>query len=91
MSVSRSAAAIPNAPCLPLVSYSGQCDDEAMTTDAEPALVPESLVANLDDSIEFWCGLCGFTVLYSRPDERFAYIASGSAHLMLEPDTQSDA
>ena len=49
-----------------------------------PALVPELLVSNLDRSIEFWCGLCGFNVNYSRPDERFAYIALGSAHLMLE-------
>lgn len=62
----------------------GRWDDEAMTRDVEPALIPELLVANLDSSIEFWCGLCGFTVLYSRPEERFAYIASGSAHLMLE-------
>ncbi|MCY1695268.1 hypothetical protein [Curtobacterium sp. SL109] len=27
---------------------------------------------------------CGFGVAYSRPEERFAYIALGSAHLMLE-------
>ncbi|MEO7016327.1 MAG: VOC family protein [Leifsonia sp.] len=50
----------------------------------EPALVPELLVADLDRSIDFWCGLCAFTVTYSRPDERFAYITLGSAHLMLE-------
>ncbi len=50
----------------------------------QPALVPELLVASLDSSIEFWCGLCGFKISYSRPDERFAYIVLGSAHLMLE-------
>ena len=38
----------------------------------------------IDSSIEFWCGLCGFKISYSRPDERFAYIVLGSAHLMLE-------
>ncbi len=27
---------------------------------------------------------CGFGVAYSRPEERFAYITLGSAHLMLE-------
>jgi len=54
-------------------------------TDAlEPALVPELLVADLDHSLTFWCGLCGFTVSYARPEERFAYVVLGSAHLMLE-------
>lgn len=46
--------------------------------------MPELLVADLDQSIEFWCNLCGFDVAYSRADERFAYITLGSAHLMLE-------
>jgi catechol 2,3-dioxygenase-like lactoylglutathione lyase family enzyme len=55
-----------------------------MTNGVEPALVPELLVADLDRSLEFWCGLCGFSVSYSRPEERFAYIVLGSAHLMLE-------
>lgn len=50
----------------------------------EPALVPELLVADLDRSLAFWCDLCGFEVSYSRPEERFAYIVLGSAHLMLE-------
>jgi catechol 2,3-dioxygenase-like lactoylglutathione lyase family enzyme len=50
----------------------------------EPSLVPELLVADLDRSIEFWCDVCGFDVAYSRPEERFAYITFGSAHLMLE-------
>ncbi|ROS52492.1 VOC family protein [Frigoribacterium sp. PhB118] len=55
-----------------------------MTATLEPALVPELLVADLDQSIEFWCNLCGFDIAYSRPEERFAYITLGSAHLMLE-------
>lgn len=50
----------------------------------EPALVPELLVADIDRSIAFWCDLCGFSTSYSRPDEKFAYIVLGSAHLMLE-------
>ncbi|MEN0103880.1 MAG: VOC family protein [Curtobacterium sp.] len=52
--------------------------------DLAPALVPELLVADLDASLAFWVGSCGFTVSYDRPDERFAYIVLGSAHLMLE-------
>lgn len=50
----------------------------------QPALVPELLVASLDSSIEFWCGLCGFKISYSRPDERFAYIVLGSASIFHE-------
>jgi catechol 2,3-dioxygenase-like lactoylglutathione lyase family enzyme len=54
------------------------------TQELEPALVPELLVTDIGRSIDFWCGLCGFELRYSRPDERFAYLALGSAHLMLE-------
>ncbi len=50
----------------------------------EPALVPELLVTDVDRSIEFWCSTCGFEVRYVRPEERFAYIEFGSAHVMLE-------
>lgn len=60
------------------------CDDGRVMEVIEPALVPELLVADLERSIEFWCHLCGFDVAYSRPEERFAYIALGSEHLMLE-------
>lgn len=49
-----------------------------------PALVPELLVTDLAASLDFWVGLCGFAVLYDRPEERFAYVALGSAHLMLD-------
>ena len=55
-----------------------------MTDDIEPALVPELLVSDLDRSLDFWRGICGFTVRYTRPDERFAYITLSSAHVMLE-------
>jgi len=46
--------------------------------------VPELLVASTPTSLEFWCGLCGFHIAYERPEEGFAYITRGSAHLMLE-------
>ena len=49
-----------------------------------PGLVPELLVEALEDSLDFWCRLCGFQVLYDRPEEGFAYIASGTAHVMIE-------
>ena len=50
----------------------------------DPALVPELLVESVAASVDFWCRLCRFEVLYDRPEEGFAYIAQGSAHLMLE-------
>jgi len=50
----------------------------------DPDLVPELLVTDVAKSIEFWCGLCGFEISYERPDEGFAYVTRGSAHVMLE-------
>lgn len=50
----------------------------------DPALVPELLVNDTRVSIDFWCGLCGFEIAYQRPEEGFAYVSLGSAHLMLE-------
>ena len=49
-----------------------------------PDLVPELLVTSLARSVDFWCRLCGFAVLYDRPDDGFAYITRGTAHIMLE-------
>jgi catechol 2,3-dioxygenase-like lactoylglutathione lyase family enzyme len=49
-----------------------------------PDLVPELLIDDLASSLAFWVGLCGFEVLYDRPAEGFAYLHSGTAHLMLE-------
>jgi catechol 2,3-dioxygenase-like lactoylglutathione lyase family enzyme len=56
----------------------------SVSFDHQPALVPELLVTDVAASLSFWRGLCGFRVLYDRPDEGFSYIALGSAHLMLE-------
>jgi catechol 2,3-dioxygenase-like lactoylglutathione lyase family enzyme len=50
----------------------------------DPALVPELLVESVAASTDFWCGLCGFGVRYDRPDEGFAYLVLGGAHVMLE-------
>lgn len=61
------------------------CDDEQVSNATlDPALVPELLVSNVTKSIEFWCGLCGFQINYRRPEEGFAYMSLGSAHIMLE-------
>jgi catechol 2,3-dioxygenase-like lactoylglutathione lyase family enzyme len=52
--------------------------------DDAPALVPELLVKSLDSSLHFWCRFLRFDVLYDRPEEGFAYLTQGSAHVMLE-------
>ncbi|GAA0567322.1 VOC family protein [Craurococcus roseus] len=49
-----------------------------------PALVPELMVTDLAASLAFWCGPCGFRVLYDRPEEGFACIERDGARLMLD-------
>jgi catechol 2,3-dioxygenase-like lactoylglutathione lyase family enzyme len=64
--------------------FRASCHYGAVTGEFEPALVPELLVTDIDRSIDFWCGICGFEIRYSRPIERFVYIVLGTAHVMLE-------
>jgi len=66
------------------ISRASACNTGLMTETCEPALVPELFVIDIDRSLRFWRDVCGFEVRYSRPEERFAYIALGSAELMLE-------
>lgn len=47
-------------------------------------MVPELLVSDLDASLHFWCGLCGFAVVYNRPEDRFAYLDRAGQQVMLE-------
>ncbi|WP_237216694.1 bleomycin resistance protein [Falsiroseomonas oryziterrae] len=48
------------------------------------AVVPELMVTDLAASLRFWCRLCGFEVLYDRPEDGFAYLRHGAAQVMLE-------
>ncbi|MGB2177889.1 MAG: VOC family protein, partial [Hyphomonas sp.] len=45
------------------------------------ALVPELYVSDLERSLDFYCGALGFSIVYQRPAERFAYIERGGAEL----------
>lgn len=47
-------------------------------------LVPELLVSNLERSLTFWCDLCGFSIAYDRPEDRFAYLDRAGCQVMLE-------
>jgi len=47
-------------------------------------LIPELDVADLDRSLAFYVGVIGFTVLFDRHEERFAFLDLEGVHLMLE-------
>jgi lactoylglutathione lyase len=53
-------------------------------------LVPEFVCSNFAESLRFYTGLLGFRVLYSRPEERFAYLERDGAELMLEQSVGKD-
>jgi catechol 2,3-dioxygenase-like lactoylglutathione lyase family enzyme len=47
-------------------------------------LIPELDVSDLDRSLNFYVNVVGFSVLYDRPEERFAFLDLDGARLMLE-------
>ncbi len=49
-----------------------------------PALVPELYVSEYSRSLNYYVDVIGFEVLYDRPEDRFAALALGAAHLMIE-------
>ena len=51
---------------------------------SDPAHVPELAVTDCEASLIFWRDHLGFSVLYARPAEGFAYLTLGTAHLMLD-------
>jgi catechol 2,3-dioxygenase-like lactoylglutathione lyase family enzyme len=46
-------------------------------------LVPELYCSDFDRTLHFYTDLLGFTVLYARPEERFAYLEREGAELMI--------
>ncbi|OPA85669.1 bleomycin resistance family protein [Pseudomonas fluorescens] len=47
-------------------------------------LVPELMVTDLAQSLEFWVSFLGFDVAYQRLEEGFAYLYLAGAQVMLE-------
>lgn len=47
-------------------------------------LTPELDVSDLDRSLAFYVGAIGCSVLFDRPEERFAFLVLEGVHLMLE-------
>jgi catechol 2,3-dioxygenase-like lactoylglutathione lyase family enzyme len=48
------------------------------------ALVPELAVRDAAQSLGFYCGILGFSAVYSRPEEGFAFLTLGEAQLMID-------
>ena len=53
-------------------------------------LVPELIVRDINNSLEFWCHLIGFSVVYDRPEDKFAYLVLDGAQIMLEQYNELD-
>jgi catechol 2,3-dioxygenase-like lactoylglutathione lyase family enzyme len=51
---------------------------------SRPALVPELGITDLAASLRFWRDICGFAVVYDRPEEGFACIERDGARIMLD-------
>lgn len=50
-------------------------------------LVPELACSDIARSVDFYTRLLGFSVLYDRPEEGFAYLVRDGAEIMLERQT----
>ena len=48
------------------------------------AVVPELAVTDWRNSLAFYCEVLGFEIVYSRPDEGFAFLRYGEAQLMID-------
>jgi catechol 2,3-dioxygenase-like lactoylglutathione lyase family enzyme len=48
------------------------------------ALVPELSITDFEKSLDFYTRVLGFSVLYKREEEGFAYLVLGDAQLMID-------
>ena len=61
-----------------------------MTTEQKhQALVPELYCSNFSSSLHFYAEKIGFEILYSREEEKFAYLKLGNAELMIEEPNEN--
>jgi catechol 2,3-dioxygenase-like lactoylglutathione lyase family enzyme len=47
-------------------------------------LVPELICSDIERTLRFYKEVLGFTILFARPEERFAYLEREGAQLMIE-------
>ena len=49
-----------------------------------PLLIPELAVIDCGQSLQFYCDILGFAVMYQRPEEGFARLTLHGAELMID-------
>jgi lactoylglutathione lyase len=54
------------------------------------SLVPELYCSDLKASLDFYCDVLGFSIVYDRPEARFAFIQRENVQLMLEEFTEKN-
>lgn len=54
-------------------------------------LVPELAVSSFARGLAFYAELCGFSILYARPEENFAYLDRDGAQIMIKEHGQDGA
>ncbi len=53
-------------------------------------LVPVLYCADFNTSFDFYCNLLGFSVVYDRPEAKFAFLQREDIQLMIEEATSND-
>lgn len=53
-------------------------------------LVPELYCLDIKKSLDFYCNVLGFSIVYDRPEAKFAFIQKEGVQLMLEEFTEKD-
>ena len=53
-------------------------------------LVPELYCSNIAKSLDFYCQVLGFSIVYERPEAKFAFIQRENIQLMLEELTDNE-
>ena len=53
-------------------------------------LVPELYCTDIAKSLDFYCKILGFSIVYDRPEAKFAFIQREDVQLMLEELTEKD-
>lgn len=54
------------------------------------SLVPELYCSNIAKSLDFYCKILGFSIIYDRPEAKFAFIKRESVQLMMEELTDNE-
>jgi catechol 2,3-dioxygenase-like lactoylglutathione lyase family enzyme len=80
----RSLSGQNGAPSQDAAAQDASAQDERTLPSAR--LVPELNVSDFERSLAFYTELVGFSVLYARPEEAFAYLSLGGAELMIQRD-----